>query len=206
MADSHRTDGSHALDAGSAGDRDAKIEQLLLTGLDHYFGGQYDQAINVWTRALFLDRNHARARAYIERARSALAERQRRSEEMLQDGVAAFQRGDGEEARRLLRAAIEQGAPADEAFTILNRLDRLDRLDPVDHVEAPPAAPAPGADTREAERRTAFPVAAPAVPARGRVGRIAGLGLLVALAVVAGAIAATWAGWRWPAVLSLIHI
>ena len=37
-------------------DRDAKIEQLLLVGLDHYFAAQYDQAINVWTRALFLDR------------------------------------------------------------------------------------------------------------------------------------------------------
>ena len=37
----------------------------------------YEQAIHVWTRVLFLDRGHARARAYIERARSALAERQR---------------------------------------------------------------------------------------------------------------------------------
>src|SRR3990167_7767420 len=37
-------------------DRDAKIEELLLAGLDHYFNGQYEQAINVWTRVLFLDR------------------------------------------------------------------------------------------------------------------------------------------------------
>ena len=59
---------------------------------------RYELAINVWTRALFLDRSHARARAYIDRARSALAERQRESEELLQNGVAAFQRGDGEEA------------------------------------------------------------------------------------------------------------
>ena len=72
---------ARALDSASAVDRDAKIEQLLLTGLDHYFGAQYQQAINVWTRALFLDRSHARARAYIERARSAMAERQRESEE-----------------------------------------------------------------------------------------------------------------------------
>ena len=52
-------------------------EQLLLAGLDHYFAAQYDQAVAVWTRVLFLDRSHARARAYIERARSAQAERQR---------------------------------------------------------------------------------------------------------------------------------
>ena len=76
----------------------------------------YEQAINVWTRALFLDRSHARARAYIERARSALAERQRESEELLQSGVAAFERGEGDEARRLLQAAIDGGAPSDEAL------------------------------------------------------------------------------------------
>jgi len=72
---------ARALESASVVDRDAKIEQLLLTGLDHYFAAQYQQAINVWTRALFLDRSHARARAYIERARAAMAERQRESEE-----------------------------------------------------------------------------------------------------------------------------
>src|SRR5467141_4817505 len=106
-------------------DRDAKIEHLLLTGLDHYFAAQYEQAINIWTRALFLDRSHARARAYIERARSVLAERQRESEELLQNGVAAFHRGEGDEARRLLQAAIERGAPSEEALAVLERMDRL---------------------------------------------------------------------------------
>ena len=126
MSDPLRTDPSRAQDAASASDRDAKIEHLLLLGLDHYFAANYDLAINVWTRALFLDRSHARARAYIERARSALAERQRESEELLHDGVAAFQRGEGDEARRLLQAAIEGGAPSDEALAVLGRLDRLE--------------------------------------------------------------------------------
>jgi hypothetical protein len=75
---------------------------------------------------LFLDRTHARARAYIERARSAQAERQRESEELLQNGVSAFQRGDGPEARRLLVAAIEGGAPSDEALVVLERLNRIE--------------------------------------------------------------------------------
>jgi cytochrome c-type biogenesis protein CcmH/NrfG len=81
MSNSLGPDGSRAIRPSSDTDRDAKIEQLLLSGLDHYFASQYDQAINVWTRVLFLDRSHARARAYIERARSALAEQQRESEE-----------------------------------------------------------------------------------------------------------------------------
>src|SRR5476651_275778 len=121
MSEAHRSD---AHDAGS--DRDAKIEQLLLVGLDHYFAARYELAINVWTRALFLDRSHARARAYIERARSALAERQRESEELLQSGVAALARGDSGEARRLLRAAIDGGAPREEALVVLDKLNRLE--------------------------------------------------------------------------------
>ena len=126
MSEAHRSDSAHAPDATPGADRDAKIEQLLLVGLDHYFGGQYEQAINVWTRALFLDRNHARARAYIERARTALAEGQRESEELLQTGVAAFQRGEGDEARRLLQAAIDRGAPSEEALAVLERLNRIE--------------------------------------------------------------------------------
>ena len=123
MSDPLRTDGSRAqADVASESDRDAKIEQFLLVGLDHYFAARYELAINVWTRALFLDRSHARARAYIDRARSALAERQRESEELLQNGVAAFHRGEGDEARRLLQAAIDGGAPSEEALAVLDRL------------------------------------------------------------------------------------
>src|SRR5437868_6199736 len=136
MSEIHRRDAQDA-DVGVAAevDRDAKIGQLLLVGLDHYFAARYELAINVWTRVLFLDRSHARARAYIERARSALAERQRESEELLQNGVAAYQRGEGGEARRLLQAAIDGGAPSEEALAVLDRLNRLEA--------AAPAAAAP---------------------------------------------------------------
>src|SRR5258705_1697937 len=127
MSDPLRTESARSNDAGAASDRDAKIEQLLLVGLDHYFASHYELAINVWTRALFLDRSHARARAYIERARSALAERQRESEELLQNGVAAFKRGDAHATLRLLQAAIDGGAPSDEALAVLDRMNRLEQ-------------------------------------------------------------------------------
>jgi tetratricopeptide (TPR) repeat protein len=106
-------------------DREARVEELLLNGLDHYFAGQHELAINVWTRALFIDRGHARARAYIERARGAIAERQRQGEELIHTGVAAFERGDGDTARRLLMSAVEQGTITDEALALLDRIDRL---------------------------------------------------------------------------------
>lgn len=107
-------------------DREARVEELLLSGLDHYFGGRLELAINVWTRVLFLDRGHARARAYIERARSAVAERQREGEELVQNGAAAFQRGEADAARQLLSSAVECGARTDEALALLDRIDRLE--------------------------------------------------------------------------------
>jgi len=151
MSDPLRTDSPREPHPATEAERDAKIEQLLLAGLDHYFAGQYDHAINVWTRALFLDRSHARARAYIERARSALAEKQRQSEELLQSGVAPFERGEGDEARRLIEQAIVQGAPSDEALAVLDRLTRLE------HGQAAAPPPAARADRTSSARDSRRP-------------------------------------------------
>jgi hypothetical protein len=107
-------------------DRDAHVEQLLLAGLDHYFAGEHELAISVWTRVLFLNHGHARARAYIERARSAISERQRESEELLHTGVEAFGRGDIPAARRLLRSAVDRGGATEEVLALLDRLGRLE--------------------------------------------------------------------------------
>ena len=109
-------------------DRDARIEELLLAGLDHYFAEQFDLAINVWTRVLFIDRGHARARAYIERARGAIAERQRKGDELLHTGTAAFDRGDAAQARELVASAVEHGASAEEALALLARIERLETI------------------------------------------------------------------------------
>src|SRR5438034_1242196 len=184
MSDPLRTDGSRAFAAASEADRDAKIEQLLLAGLDHYFAAQYDYAISVWTRVLFLDRSHARARAYIERARSALAERQRESEELLHSGVAAFQRGEGTEARRLLQAAIDGGAPSDEALAVFDRLNRLEGSQVVQ------VAPPTRRDLPSGASEAAGPMRRMSVLA------IAGL-VGVGLTAVAVAAAITWGPLDW---------
>lgn len=158
MSDPLCTAGSRAHAAEPGSDPTAKIEQLLLLGLDHYFARRYELAINIWTRALFIDAAHARARAYIERARGAIAERQRESEELLHSGVAAYHRGESDEARRLLHAAIDGGAPADEALIVLERLNRLEAAAvPVSTIAAVVAprggpTPAPSAASRPARR------------------------------------------------------
>ena len=192
MSDPLRTDGSRALDAASEADRDAKIEQLLLVGLDHYFASQYESAIDVWTRALFLDRSHARARAYIERARSALAERQRESEELAQTGIAAFRRGDTDEARRLLRVAIEGGAPSEEALAVLEQLSRLDAG----------VSPPPPERSRRERRSTVVARGSHAAP-RVRLGRAAAI--VFALVVLGAGIyaALVWGPLAWQSLIGL---
>ena len=150
MSDPLRTDLARAADALSGVEREARVEQLLLQGLDYYFGGAYESAIHVWTRVLFLDRGHDRARAYIERARGAQAERQRESEELLHRGVAAFDRGETNDARSLLSAAASSGASPEVALSYLERLDRLQ----TPAREPAVAAPAP-------ERRASTPVSIP---------------------------------------------
>ena len=125
MADP-QTSGPRRSEAPPGADDEARIEHLLVTGLDHYFAGEFEAAINLWTRVLFLDRNHDRARAYIDRARSAQAEQQRISEALVHEGLEAFDRGEVARARALLSDALDQGASHDVALGVLGRIDRLD--------------------------------------------------------------------------------
>jgi hypothetical protein len=119
-----RTDAQSA-EALSGAEREARIEQLLLAGLDEYFAHRYEHAISLWTRVLFFERHHDRARAYIERARSAQAERQRESDAALQQGIDAFRAGDVVRARALVADAIARGASPDEAHGVMERIERL---------------------------------------------------------------------------------
>src|SRR6478735_516051 len=94
-------------------DRESRVEQLLLAGLDQYFAGRYEQAIDVWTRVAFLDRRNTRAKAYIDRARGLVAERQREIEALVQEGVAAYHAGDLAASRTLLTRAVDRGGHSD---------------------------------------------------------------------------------------------
>lgn len=125
MADPHPS-GPRRSEAHQEPADEARIEHLLVNGLDHYFAGEFEQAINLWTRVLFLDRTHDRARAYIDRARSAQAEQQRISEALVHEGLAAFDKGEVVRARALLSDALDQGASHDVALGVIGRIDRLD--------------------------------------------------------------------------------
>src|SRR5688572_5953362 len=178
---------TNSADAGplSEADRDARIEQLLLSGLDQYFAGQYERAINIWTRVSFLERGHGRARAYIDRARGALAERQRESDELVHAGVEAYHAGELEEARELLTRATSQGTASDTALLFIDRLRRMDAVAPPEStaVERPASTTLPG-------------VPRPAAASWNWLTTIIG-SVLIAAAIVLGALrTASWIGER----------
>jgi hypothetical protein len=152
MTDILRSDRSAAAADVPERERDERVEQLLLGGLDQYFGGHHERAINIWTRVLFLNHGHARARAYIERARSAIAERQREGDELLHTGIDAVRRGDTSRARALLTSAAERGAASDETLAALARLQRLETAA---SVEPPPGEDQPPARQLLADRGAA---------------------------------------------------
>ena len=168
-----------ASDALSDAERDARVEQLLVSGLDEYFAGRLDQAINVWTRVLFLDRSNDRARAYIDRARRAQAERQRETEALMHEGLQAFDEGDVERARRLLTAAADRGAPHEQTLPVLHRIGLLDLT------AAGPAATAVSA----AERRLQAGIFDGRAAAPNRLGPA--LVMAAAFAVAAGVLTRT---------------
>ena len=156
MADPHPS-GPRRSEAHVEPPDEGRIEHLLVTGLDHYFAGEFEQAINLWTRVLFLDRSHDRARAYIDRARSAQAERQRISEALVQQGLDAFDKGEVVRARELLSDALDQGASHDVALGVLGRIDRLDVGQRTANPTVPPvrrrAFNTPAEEEREARHR-----------------------------------------------------
>src|SRR6188768_116282 len=133
----------HRLKPSDDADRDTRAESLLVDGLDRYLAGRFEDAIHIWTRVLFLDRSHARARASIDRARTAIAERQRASEEMLHVTSEVLTRGDAAEARRLLDEILNSGGDDERAAELRVRIERLERASVTAHPSTiPPPSPA----------------------------------------------------------------
>ena len=108
--------------------RAQQIASLLDEGLDRYFAARYEEAIHLWTRVLFFDRTHEKARAYIDRARKTVAEMQRHSEELLQTSRDLLEQGDTEAARRLLNEAVATGGDDLQVAALRVRLERLERV------------------------------------------------------------------------------
>lgn len=125
MTDPKRHDATSDVPQGTG--RDSRVDDLLVEGLDRYFLGDHEEAIHIWTRVLFLDRTHASARAYIDRARGAIAERQRRADEALHQVDRLLTQGRASEARLRLQDAARVLGEDERIAAVRVKLERLER-------------------------------------------------------------------------------
>jgi tetratricopeptide (TPR) repeat protein len=191
MADPRRAD-SAAPPVDPAG-REGRSETLLVEGLDEYFAGRYSEAIHIWTRVLFFDRAHPRARAYIDRARTALAERQRKADQLLAEASSLLEGGRTEEARRRFTEAVEAAGEDERAISLLSRIERQERLDLLER-------PAGNGTRAHAELAPVLaPVAGWNWPRRRRAALVAGLAVVVVTLAVGAAVSPLLGEWlSWP--------
>jgi hypothetical protein len=182
MVEPRRADTPHE---GDDATRDVRIEALLVEGLDRYFAGRFDDAVHLWTRVLFLDRTHARARAYIDRARTAIAERQRRADEWLRASEAMLAEGRAADARHLLEKAVAAAGDDEPASAVRARLERLERARAASTVADP--VPAIGG----------APLRAWTWPRRSPAAAMAIVAIVVAIGVALVALAGDAGSGRW---------
>jgi len=93
--------------AGTGGESDDRIAQLLGEGQEAADRGDYQTAIDAWSRIFLIDVDHEEAARRIEDARRHKAEREREVEEIFHDGLDALERGEKNEARTRFEKVLE---------------------------------------------------------------------------------------------------
>lgn len=119
-------------------DVDDRVRSLLEEGEAAFEGGDYQGAIDAWSRIFLIDIDNEEAAGRIERARQLKAERERETEEVFHEGVAKFDAGDWDAAREAFERVL-----AEQPSYVLAR-EYLDRIH-----ERAAGGDAPGADLPE---------------------------------------------------------
>lgn len=100
-------EGSSGGDAGSSGEHSVRIAELLDSGQEASDRGEYQSAIDAWSRIFLIDIDHQEAARRIEKARQLKAEREREVEEIFHEAVARFDNGDFEPAKLAFQRVLE---------------------------------------------------------------------------------------------------
>ena len=89
------------------GESDDRIGQLLAEGQEAADRGDYQTAIDAWSRIFLIDVDHEEAARRIEDARRQKAEREREVEEVFHDGLDALERGEKDQAKAQFQKVLE---------------------------------------------------------------------------------------------------
>lgn len=99
--------GSDSLGSGVSGEHSVRIAELIETGQAACDRGEYQAAIDAWSRIFLIDIDHQEAARRIEKARQLKAEREREVEEIFHEGVARFDSGAFEPAKLAFNRVLE---------------------------------------------------------------------------------------------------
>lgn len=144
------------LDAEPAARLDSESEQriddLLREGQESFEDGQYQTAIDAWSRIFLIDIDHAEASRRIELARKLKAEVERQTEEAFHEGITRLESGDQEKATAAFNKVLEMQPNHMGARDYLDKIESGDLtakrteapdLTPVDQTPAPSETPIP---------------------------------------------------------------
>lgn len=139
-----------------------RIAQLLGDGQSAFDRGEFQGAIDAWSRIFLIDIDHEEAARKIERARQLKAEREREVEEIFHDGVGKFDAGDLDGARTAFRRVLEVQPSYVLAREYLEKIDERAAGGDLPGGGAPQVAAAAGA----AGAAVGAPASRPAAPRR----------------------------------------
>lgn len=157
--------------AGSFGrpaeETSGRITELMSEGQAAFERGEFQAAIDAWSRIFLIDIDHEEAARKIERARQLKAEREREVEEVFHDGVGKFDLGDLAGARVAFGRVLELAPGYALAREYLEKLDEREAGGAAAGAGLPELAPI-------AESAAGAPAAARAQPesARRRSGEV----------------------------------
>ena len=100
-----------------------RIDTLLAEGQEAFEGGEYQTAIDAWSRIFLIDIDHAEASRRIELARKLKAEVERQVEEAYHEGISLLESGKTDEAREAFEKVIEMHPAHMGAREYIEKLD-----------------------------------------------------------------------------------
>lgn len=198
----------------SAGEGAGRIAELLREGEGAFARGEYQAAIDAWSRIFLIDIDHQEAARRIEQARQLKAEREREVEELFHDAVERFDRGEYDAAREGFERVLSMQPGYVLAQEYVEKIEERLQGGPVPSAPvepAPPsaalgAAPPPRPGAREElseeilvppEPGQAPPVRRGAAPAGVAVAARKKGGLSLRFLVIGGAVLALLAAAGW---------
>lgn len=123
--------------SSSSAEKDPRIRELLDEGQRAFEKGEFQAAIDAWSRIFLIDIDHQEANRRIEEARKRRAEGERVLESRLHDAESLVDQGDVVGARAMLQGILDQQPGYYAARELLERLENAEQ----EPATASPASP-----------------------------------------------------------------